>query len=110
MNTYIACGITSIPIYLFYNFICLKKKNISIWINGSSFSDKNVDVLNDKYYEFQYKCSIKACILLSFIIIVGIMFKWELLFFLVFLLSFHTSIFITKCLAIKKNYLICRNE
>lgn len=110
MNTYIICGVISIPLYLFYNFICYKRKAISIWIKDWGFSEKSFKVADDKYYEFQYKCSIKACILLAIIIIIGIIFKWELTFFVVFLLSFHTSVFITKHLSVKKNYLIVKQE
>lgn len=101
---YVACGF--IPIYLIYNFICYKRKNISYWIKGGvSWGDDSVKVVNNAYYEFQYKSSIKSCILLGLIIIISIIFKWVLSFFLIFLLSFHGTVFITKRLAIKKNYL-----
>lgn len=101
---YIACGF--IPIYLIYNFICYKRKSISIWIRGGlSWKDGGVKVVNDDYYEFQYKSSIKFCILLGVIIVIGIIFKWVLYFFPIFLVSFHGTVFITKHLAIKRNYL-----
>lgn len=101
---YIACGF--IPIYLVYNFICYKRKNISIWIRGDlSWKYDVTKVVNDEYYEFQYKSSIKSCLLLGLITVIAIIFKWQLFFFAIFLLSFHGTVFITKHLAIKKNYL-----
>ena len=106
MSTYIICWFIFIPIYLFYNFKCYKRKSISLWIKDGLLSEKSFEVADDKYYKFQYEYSIKTCILLAVIIGIGIIFKWESMFLLVSLLSFHTSIFITKYLAFEKNYLI----
>lgn len=105
MSYFIIYGIVSIPIYILYNFICYKRKNISAWIKDGFLSDDTLKIVNDAYYEFQYKSSIKVCILLSIIIIVGIRFEWDSMFLAVFLLVFHLSTYFTKYLAFDRNYI-----
>lgn len=105
MSSYIVCGIVSIPIYILYNYICYKKKKISIWVRDDLLNGNMVKVVNDNYYDFQYKSSINSCILLAVIIAIGILFKWGMIFLLVFLLSFHGTVFITRYIAYKREYL-----
>ncbi|KGJ49012.1 hypothetical protein KD33_11590 [Clostridium sp. NCR] len=106
MSTYIIVSAVFVPIYLIYNYRCYKKNQVSYWITQGMLWEDSLKVIDSSYYDFQYKSCIKSCVLLCIIIILGTLLDWEATFLIVFLISFHGTVSMTKHLAFKKNYLL----
>jgi len=106
MSTYIIVSAVFIPIYLIYNYRCYKSNQVSYWITQGMFWEDSLKVIDSSYYDFQYKSCIKSCVLLFIIIILWTMLDWEATFLIVFLISFHGTVSMTKHFAFKKNYLL----
>ncbi|MBO3444945.1 MULTISPECIES: hypothetical protein [Clostridia] len=95
-----------IPCFIFYNFWCIKNKKISVWISDVKLIDDNkLESSKDDYFNFQFKSSLITCLLMVLFILGASVLNIKNPYLLLILLVFHFSNFITKHLAIKKEYL-----
>ena len=68
MNDFLKIGIIFIPLYIIYNYICLRRKMISIWVGGKH----NIKVIDEGYFKFQFKNSVIMCLVMLILIIPAI--------------------------------------
>ena len=88
-----------IPYFIFHNFWCIKNKKISMWI------DKKFEVTQDNYFKFQFKSSIFTCILMALFILEVVVLKLNEKYLFLTPVIFHILIYVTKTIAIKRNYI-----
>ena len=85
--------------FMFYNFWCIKNKKILMWI------DKKFEVTQDNYFKFQFKSSIFTCILMALFILGVVVLKLDEKYLFLTPVIFNISIYGTKTIAIKRNYI-----
>lgn len=92
-------------IYILENIYCSKKNKISIWFKPGCFESKEIKILSEKFFYFQFISSIYICLIL---ITTSILFKYINIpdsYAMVTLLVFHFLIYIIKIIAVKKEYI-----
>jgi len=99
VSSFIIIGGIFITGFIFYNFWCIKNKKISMWI------DKKFEVTQDNYFKFQFKSSIFTCILMALFILGAVVLKLNEKYLFLMPVIFHISIYATKTIAIKRNYI-----
>lgn len=100
MNSFLIFGIIFIPLYIMYNWICFKKKNVSIWIGS-----KTVKVLNDIYFKYQFKGSLITCLVMLIFIIIATALQISEGTFPLLAVLFWIVVSVIKHLAIRKEYI-----
>lgn len=92
-------------LYMIYNIYLFKKNKISTWFTPGCFESKEVIVLSEKYFYFQFISSIYTCLILISFAFLFTYIELPNNYLVLIVLIFNFIIYIIKNIAIKKSYL-----